>query len=345
MQILEKTRGWLLPLASVLILSACGGGGGGSDGGTAGGNGASAAASGATLTAVTESNHASVSANAYAGSSSLLQAQSESGGLLTGAEIADSAFNAPRTVIDLLTLGVDGAAPLASGASQSRKCPGGGTLQYDASLQNSSRLSSGDSITLAATRCVENGATLDGTLTITVQDAGSGSLSGGAYAIKLSTRFAAFSANSPMGSISIDGDMQLAIQRDANGGQSVAMSGNALSITDGRNGKTVQRTLSAYSGTTVHNGLGTSSTLDGRLSGHSDAAGDFNVGLKTLQPFVSSGVGGYPTSGSLLVSGAASSVTLTVVDTTNVKLDYSAKGDGAVTRSSTIAWTELNRAI
>jgi hypothetical protein len=47
-----------------------------------------------------------------------------------------------------------------------------------------------------------------------------------------------------------------------------------------------------------------------------------------------------PTSGSLIVNGAGSSVTATVVSN-GVRLDYSAKGDGVVTQTSTLSWSDF----
>jgi hypothetical protein len=45
-----------------------------------------------------------------------------------------------------------------------------------------------------------------------------------------------------------------------------------------------------------------------------------------------------PASGSSIVNGAASSVTITAVDASQVRLDYSAMGDGVITQSTDLDW-------
>jgi hypothetical protein len=62
--------------------------------------------------------------------------------------------------------------------------------------------------------------------------------------------------------------------------------------------------------------------------------------VKSLQPFVSTGTA-MPGSGSLIVNGAASSVTVTALSASSVRLDYSAKGDGVITKSTTLSWAEF----
>jgi hypothetical protein len=48
-----------------------------------------------------------------------------------------------------------------------------------------------------------------------------------------------------------------------------------------------------------------------------------------------------PGSGSLIVNGAASSVTVTALNASSVRLDYSAKGDGVITQSTTLSWADF----
>jgi hypothetical protein len=66
--------------------------------------------------------------------------------------------------------------------------------------------------------------------------------------------------------------------------------------------------------------------------------------VKSVQPFVSVGTG-MPGSGSLIVNGNASSVTVTALGAGGVRLDYSAKGDGVITQTTTLSWADFNASL
>jgi NADPH:quinone reductase-like Zn-dependent oxidoreductase len=78
------------------------------------------------------------------------------------------------------------------------------------------------------------------------------------------------------------------------------------------------------------------------LSMSSPSVRDLYVGVKTNMPLVY-GAGDNPVSGSILVTGAASSVTITAVDAASVRLDLSARGDGVITESRTMPWPEFEK--
>jgi hypothetical protein len=81
---------------------------------------------------------------------------------------------------------------------------------------------------------------------------------------------------------------------------------------------------------TVNYGLGLSFDLASRL----------DLAVKTLQPLVFAG-GTDPESGSIIVTGVNSSVTITALDGDTVRLDLSANGDGTITDSKTMTWAQL----
>lgn len=330
----------VLSLASVLGVSACGGGS--DNNGTA----SSSSGSGAAVTTVTEANHTSVAANGYAGSTAVIQAPIEASNLVSGVAIDVPTVGAPRTVIDLLMLGVAGSSNLVSGVSTSQACPGGGSMLIDAAVQNTSTLNAGDSVNVQLNNCVLNGVQTNGKLAISVKDASGVTSGSGAFSLKLGVQYQGFSSATAAYSRTIDGDMLVTFQNDTSGKESFVISGNTLTASESGSGRpTVQRTLSGYSSTIGITSQGVTSTLDGRLSGQTSAAGTFNVDVKTLQPFVSTVAASQPISGTMQVSGAASTVTLTVLDASNVKLDYSAKGDGVVTKSTTLTWADFLKAI
>jgi hypothetical protein len=47
----------------------------------------------------------------------------------------------------------------------------------------------------------------------------------------------------------------------------------------------------------------------------------------------------------MLVTGAASSVTITAVDARSVRLDLSARGDSVVTETRTVSWPEFQQSL
>jgi hypothetical protein len=83
--------------------------------------------------------------------------------------------------------------------------------------------------------------------------------------------------------------------------------------------------------------LTTSANLS--LSGNSRRLGQFAYTVKNLQPFVYTD-NGAPTSGALIVSGAGTSVTMTVAPD-GPRLDYSDNANGTITQSSTPAWNDF----
>jgi hypothetical protein len=330
-------------LASTLALHGCGGG---SDGNASSGSGTTPVTpTPTTLTGITEARHVNVGANAYVGAKSLLDAPEQSNELLTGVAVGDGVFNAPRATVALLTLGLGGATSLVSGVTENVSCPGGGSAQLDATVSNSSELRAGDTIAVSAKDCVSGGAKLNGKMSIVVQQS-SGTLSGGVLSMKLAVQYQGFTVALNSGSRNIDGDMLLTYQRDNSGALSYVVSGNALNIAEtDKSAQVVQRTLQGYSGTINSSGLNTTSSVQARLNGQTAAAGQFSVDLKTLQPFVSDGSSSAPKSGVMMVSGAGSTVTLTVLDAQSVRLDYSANGDGVTTKSTTMTWDALKKAI
>lgn len=66
-----------------------------------------------------------------------------------------------------------------------------------------------------------------------------------------------------------------------------------------------------------------------------------SVVLSTPAPLVAYDVDGYPRSGSVLATGRNSSLRLTAVSATQVRLDLDSNGDGTVDSSNTVPWSSL----
>jgi len=66
-----------------------------------------------------------------------------------------------------------------------------------------------------------------------------------------------------------------------------------------------------------------------------------SVVLSTPAPLVAYDVDDYPRSGNILVTGRSSSLRMTAVSATQVRLDLDSNGDGTVDSSSTVPWSSL----
>jgi hypothetical protein len=332
-----KHRTFFLAIASTLVLGACGGGGG--DTGTAAG---SSPVQTSALTPITAANANKTASNAYSANDLISNSSSPATGILTGVSIGGTGISAVSPVLTLVKRAVgQGSSPLLTGVTMTDACSGGGSLSIDANLRNAQTISTGDSMTLTARNCVEGGNNLNGTLTIAFSGVSGDLVNSSTGAATLDTRFTSFSVASGNETASINGDMKIALNLTSATSSSVTISGKSLQTTEQQSGAAVASlTLSDYSLTGSTNGMTTTSAASFTLSGNANSLGQFAYTVKNIQPFVRIGTA-MPSSGSLIVNGAASSVTLTAVSASSVRLDYSAKGDGTITQSTTLSWSEF----
>lgn len=325
-----KNTKFALAAGAALILSACGGGGGG-------GSTPVASTKASTLSAITPTNANNVASNAYGASNVIGASSSSMTGALTGVSVAGTGVSVVPSVLALIKQA--GSAPqLLTGVAASVACSGGGTVSVDVTLHNQQVLSNGDSMTISAQNCVENGSTLNGTMSATFSNLSGDILNTSTFGATLDTRFSNLSVTTGSDTVAINGDMKIAISQTNATTNSVSISGQSLQATEQRYGTTVSTvTLTNYAMSGSTNGLVSKSAATFTVSGNSTGLGQFSYSVKNIQPFVNTGRS-VPDSGSMIVYGNASSVTLTVVDNFNVRLDYSARGDGAITQSNTMSW-------
>jgi hypothetical protein len=333
-----KQRTLLLAVGSVLALSACGGGGGSAGGSVA----APGPVQTSTLSPITAANAGRVGSNAYAASASISEASTSLTDILTGVSIGRAGISTVSPVLGLVrhVLG-QGAPRLLTGVTYSDNCSGGGTVSVDATVSNAQKISNGDSMTLTARNCVEDGNTLNGALTITFSNVSGDLVNSSTGAATFDTRYNGFSVASGAQTAILNGDMKIVLNQQSATSNSLALSGKSLQMTEQQAGSTIAtRTLSDYSLTGSMSGTTVTSAANFAISGNTSALGQFSYVVKTTQAFVSVGTA-MPASGSLIVNGAASSVTVTALGAGGVRLDYSAKGDGVITQTTTAGWSEF----
>ena len=331
----------LLPLAAAtsLLLGACGGGGGGSPAPAA-----PAVSQASALTVISSTNSTPVAANAYLAGESLTSASSQSTSFVTGVTLDSTTAGAVTTALDLFGLASGTVQNIVTGVTQTQACPGGGSITLSGTRASSTVLSAGDVFTITSSACVINGSTITGALGIALNSL-SGTVSATTpWSANLGLTFTNFGATGATESASFDGDMTLAVSQQNSSNATVGLSGTKLHAVTKRNGTVVaDKTLSAFSGTAALAGSTVTTTTNYTLTGATPALASFNVTVKTLAPFVRT-VGAFPSGGSAIISGTASSVTMTAIDATNVRLDYSAKGDGVITQSTVVTWAALKGA-
>lgn len=346
-----KTRTLLLTVGSALILSACGGGGGG--GGTSSSGGAvgttpsnpnTPAPPVSTLSTITAANAVAVASNAFAATASISDSSSLTD-VLTGVSIQPVNNGLVPTVFKLVRHAYEGPS-LLTGVVQNKTCTSGGTIAIDATLKNPSMLGNGDVMTMTATNCVENGATLNGTLKVTFSNVTGDVLNSSTWTATLDSVFTdlalASTTNGVANVVSVGGDMKIAMSQENAARNTVTITGSSLQTTAKQNGTTVTtRTLSNYSlkGST-RDGVVTSGSANFALAGNTASLGQFSFTSKNTADFVNV-IGKNANTGAMIVNGNASSVTLTALNDSSVRVDFSAKGDGVVTQSFTLSWAEF----
>lgn len=329
-----KRHRLLSVIASLTALSACGGGGGSP--GTSG----TPPVQNSTLSTITSAAAPRAASNAYAATMSVSMSSSSLTDILTGVSV--NAGPTLSTVSPVLTLvrRARSTPQLLAGVTTSENCSGGGSVTVDATLRSQQTISNGDTITLTAKNCVEDGETLDGTMAITFSNMSGDIVNTWVYGATMDTRFTSFNISDASIKVGINGDMKIVINQTSATSNTVTISGQSLQTTAQQgSAAAIGRTLTGYAMTGSTQGTTTTGAADFTLSGSSGALGQFSYTVKNLQPFVTTG-SAMPGSGALIVNGAASSVTATVV-ANGVRLDFSAAGNGTITQTNTLSWTDF----
>lgn len=333
-----KTRLFLLAstISAALALSACGGGGGGSATPV---SPAPTPAPVSQFSPISAANSTKVASNAQAANAAISSSSSQVTAALTGVSIEGANISAVAPALDLVSRAYNQRTPtLLAGIGLSQGCAGGGTIAINGTVKSQTVASNGDSLTITATNCVESGLVMNGAFSITLSAISGDAFGTTPWAATLDTRFDAFRVATGSQTVTASGDMKIAVNQTSLTANSIAISGKSFQVTESSAGVTVAtRTLTDYSVNASGQGSTITVAANFNLSGNTGSLGQFAYSVRNLQPLVSVGTGA-PTAGSLIVNGASSSVTMTVVAGGNVRLDYSAKGDGVITQTSTVSW-------
>lgn len=214
------------------------------------------------------------------------------------------------------------------------------TTLLDADASQS--LSKGDSLTVTFNQCNDADAVMTGVMTFTLSSVGSTAANDVQFGGTLS--FVQVSATSSTGSSNINGSVGVDV--------AITSSSFQLAITVGGSALTVASSAPGYLDTIVYeqgmqltiaatDGLVAQSTvaLDGSLTATSIGG---RILIATVQPFRQLDSDAYPSSGQMVVTGAAGThLRVTALDAIQVQLELDANGDGAYEGSGVFAWGSL----
>jgi hypothetical protein len=328
-----KKSPFLLPcMTAALLLSACGGGGGDT----------ADAPAPQTNSAITADNATKAAVNAYTAASFVGTSPETVNSMLTGVSINTGGASVLKSTLALVKRAyANRPLNLMMGISSTNNCSGGGTVSISGSVLNEATASNGDVLTITSNNCIESGDTTNGSINVTFSGISGTPFSTGAWTATMTIRFTGLENISAGETTGVSGDMKIVANQASSTNVSFAVSGTSLQLSRTVSGARLnQLTMSAYVAIENMSGNTFSDSANFTLSGTSDALGAFTYAVRSVQPFVSIG-SAMPASGSSIVSGAASSVTITAVDASKVRLDYSAMGDGAITQSTTLDWTSF----
>lgn len=338
----RRTPGQVRPLphaaaaALLALLAACGGGGGG------GVDDAGAPLTAATITSTNYEGVARQTVNAanYMGDAT---------GLVTGAQLAPGAqalFTFSRT--QALRLGSVFAhnPALLTGATTSGSvaCSGGGSIAARATdLNGNGEVDAGDSAVLTASNCVEDGATINGTLTVSFS-AVTGSFTTNVYSATVSVAMQGLTASGAGGSATGTGTFTITVASNSATTRSIDLLAPSLTLSGNLGGTNDTITLQDYHLVTSSGVVGgrqrSTTSVSGGLSSTGVAGG--LVTLSTVQPLVQFDSDLYASSGQLVATGAGGSrLRITVQSASTVLLELDANGDGSYETSTPRTWAEL----
>lgn len=335
-----KSKHTFAAIGCVLVLSACGGGGGGGDAGSVS-QSTPAPTPAATATVIAAANASSAAENSYNASYLVSAWSSGVPSLLNGVSIAPAETGLLSPVFDLVkrAYSQDGAS-LLTGVSNTYTCTGGGWMAVDATQQDPRTPTVGDTWTFTAHNCTSYGDVENGSIVVKVTEASGNLFQTTSGSMTIDTVFKNFSDAKDSMTTVADGGATISVTRTGSSASTFAISGTALTETLQQSGTTVAtRTLSSFSATGSRNDSQVTAAANFSLSGSSKRLGQFAYTVKNLSPFVTTG-GNAPTSGSMIVTGAGSSVTMVVMPE-GVRLDHSDNANGTITTTSSRLWSDF----
>ncbi|MDR7267598.1 hypothetical protein J2X20_000227 [Pelomonas saccharophila] len=325
-------------LVCLLGLSACGGGGGSA------GTPSNPAPTESPMLGISASNYQVVGQSAVSSAFFL----NDTGGVITGAETGSDprllrhAVDTARRAMSVAS----GRQALLTGAEvrETVPCSQGGSLAVTVTdVNNNGNFDLGDSLSLDAQSCKEDGDVMNGRISLSVQ-ALTGVYDSSNYSATLAMTLTAFNVTTGSDMAQGDGTITLTVSQTPAGVGEVVLATSRLVLSGRAGGQNFTTTLTDTKLTlrieTVNGSPRTSISYNSSLAG--SGFDNKQVLITTPQPLVITGSDTYPSSGYLLVQGNASSaLRITAVNRTQARLELDAQGDGAYETQVLKTWAEL----
>lgn len=327
-----------VPAAMLLSLSACGGGGGGD--GSAAGNGGSGAPA-VTLAPISQSNYQTVAAVVVDPVGALADLNSTTGSLITGVQLDEPQLSLAGVSTRIYEKFRAKTPNLVTGAVFTEACSGGGSVTINESVASESRYTAGDRIAITANNCEEaDMPVLNGAAALTITSVSGDPINTTTYSVGIGATFDNFALSEGAERVLIKGDLNVNASQSGSSVVNIAISGQALAFTLTNAGVSNSYLLAAYEfAGSEGNGV---TTLAGKYTVSGTSAklgGNYSYRVETVQPLSISGSADVPSTGALIVLGSPASVTVTALNTSSVRIDYSDKGDGTVSATNTLSWS------
>jgi hypothetical protein len=303
---------------------------------------------------ITASNYMVVATHSYDAAQSIIGNSSLSDGLATGITLNAAPPSSLATqAIDLLMLVTAGGPTTVTGAVVPIACAGGGTMHTDATVQVAGKFSKDDSFIISMVDCrsTVDGPVINGNMTLTFNELGGTISASGAWNATIAYKLDDASVTVGDAVDVFNGSMILEVNQPDQGNRTTRITGASLRETQKMNilGDTKtsvtlsDKMIKAFEANGIVAGAKSTWTVNYGLDVSFDFVKRLELTVKTLQPLVFAG-GTYPVSGSIVVTGVNSSVTITALDGDTVRLDLSAHGDGKITASKTMTWVQRKSA-
>jgi hypothetical protein len=346
-----RTIPFLALTVGALLMAGCGGGGDGGDGG--GDTGGSAPV---VSVAITSANQANVARAAIDGGVTLGRAQPLESDDRTSAQSVSAAPRIARVgILDAMVRraltsafaprrSIASATRPAATTSDTEACTVSGSVTISVDdVDNSGTLSASDKLSITFNQCRESSTDLaNGAMVFTIGNVVSATSERTEFGATLAFLQVTAAEGETFGSI--HGTVSVGIVLTSSSvHMGLTVGGGGLTVTSNAGGQNdsivydpgmqivVDEALTAPASSTVSlNGSFTATSIGGR------------VALTTMAPIVQAAADSYPGAGQLRVAGAAGSVLrITVIDTSQVRLELDAAGDGTYETTTMVAWSSL----
>ncbi|OIP19685.1 MAG: hypothetical protein AUK51_00785 [Comamonadaceae bacterium CG2_30_59_20] len=322
---------------STAFLTACGGGGGGNDG-------PAPVAATAALTSTTQDVAAQEVVSTALAPLELVQT-------LTGAQTTDEGalFRfalAQKSKLPTYLMNASKNSTLVGVVqTETVACTYGGSLYISASVANpNGEPTAGDSATITGNNCVEADGTISGSLRLTFNSL-SGNFNTDYYSASITLSFDNLAIASAQINVRANGSFALAEAANGYNNLQQTYSTPSLSVSADYAGEARTRTLSGFQATATrtsgaNDSYATSYSLNGAVT--SSAMASQTLMFNTITPFVEFSDDLYPSSGVLLITGAANAqLRLTAINSSQVTQELDANGDGSFEGNKTVYWSSL----